>query len=82
MAYGTEKKILIPFYIRVLILSSEVWEKIFTYTKSPTLQIKSQMVGVKVYNNVLSMTKKQHTRPVLNNILPLYRPYFRPQKIF
>ena len=33
-------------------------------------QIKSQMVGVKVYNNVLTMTYEQHIRPVLNNILP------------
>ena len=33
-------------------------------------QIKSQMVGVKVYNNVLTMTYEHHIRPVLNNILP------------
>ena len=64
MAHSSEKKFLLRFMSGKNSITRGLGKKIYPN------QIKSQMVGVKVYNNVLTMTYEHHIRPVLNNILP------------
>ena len=64
MAHSSEKKFLLRFMSGKNSITRGLGKKIYPN------QIKSQMVGVKVYNNVLTMTYEQHIRPVLNKILP------------